>query len=309
LIALTPLSFTPLLVTSCVNVNSIAFKYYGIGEENYSYADGKATSNFKKLYEGDKKINDGNYVILLGSTGKTGTYYSGSKQAYAEWNSGAFTASDFINSPSSKNSLVTYSSNVDPSPLNPNCPIFTKNIHSDWTTRADQKTVLQTSIENWEDDGVTKNYSIPFLAYFCQPEPVHYINGAKVENIDYPRTGFDDPIFYCDPFKTWTQDDYLNPYFNQFGTIDDAEEKKKNQNSWEQHHQIGDYVRQDKDAKEYRAIINFLHKVSPNTFGDKDGLSSLITIFVKDGRPNRVGGFNTISSDLNAVFTEETLDD
>jgi len=311
---LLPLAVIPALTTSCVDINTIKFKAISNVETSWNYESTSSSKDgFKKLYGGDKKINEGNYVIFLGCTGKLASgYYNnvGGSTATAEWNEGSFTPSDILTSGFFDLRLKNDPKYMTQSPLDSESQIYTKNfqyIHADDEVH---KSAFQTGYENWKKggaSGIVKSYDIDFFLFLAQPKAMHYINGASYDEPVYESLKMPvDPIFYVSPFDTWQDSDFNNGYYNSEPS---GESKKKNQNDWEKHHQVGEYIRNDQEAKEYRAMINFLQKISPVSFGGKDGTDDPLVIFVKDGKPNKLSTIGTFESDLNSVWPDENLDD
>jgi len=311
---LLPLAVIPAFTSSCVNISYIKFKTLNNVEVNWTY-DNAASSKtgFKKLYGGDKKINEGNYVIFLGCTGKLGTgYYNniGGSTGTAEWNEGAFTTSNVLTSGFFDKKLKTNPSEDSLSVLDSTSQIFTKNFKYVESAEDYDKSDFQKGYETWKNggtSGITKDYDINFFVFLAQPKAMHYINGASYEEPVYESPKMQsDPIFYVSPFDTWQSSDFTNGYFNSEPS---GESKKKNQNSWEKHHQVGEYIRNDQEAKEYRAMVNFLQKISPTTFAGKDGTDDPFVIYVKNGKPNKLSTIDNFQSDIDSVWPDESLDD
>jgi len=265
LFALSPLV---LLNFSC----SVTYKFnmYSIGDgtsfaSDFSFTNQKK-ENFQKLFYGTDSINDGNYVLFFGCTGKTDTSIYDNTKAQNDYKSG-FT--DDL--PYSVNNSFKYL-NHDPNMQPGTNPIWNgtddeKALLTDVTnitfgTTSDTNVILDAT-EYWKEQNQPL-YNLQFYMNYYSLKEISYSNGMKT----LPE-GIDDYTFLCSPFYTWTNDDFYNNWYDPNGLQGNHELEQSEWTLWEKRHPIGEYARMDKEAIEYREMINYLWTICPDELGNQ----------------------------------------
>ncbi|GMO15607.1 MAG: hypothetical protein Ta2E_06620 [Mycoplasmoidaceae bacterium] len=290
-----PIAFVPLslLTTSCNVLQQTKLKNIGDGYNGFnSYGELKnGSKSFNDLYFGTTNVNKGNYVIFFGASGNSTLKY-----------------------PDSYNELTI--SNIYP---NQGLSLFDETITLPWTPEecnnvkelsCDSTSIFVKDVKQWKNDIEPEDYKLQFFSLFYSSRTISYANGAPITT-DY-NSNSKDIDFYCSPFYKWTENDFLNKQYNPNGSSDDIGKDKSEWNKWEKKHEIGTYARNDSEAKKYRDILNFLRKISPQTFvGDVSFESSISATYVKTGRPyssKTYAGSPSILSDLKETYQTHTYD-